>query len=72
MRKTVELFGAERCMVAWNWHVNNVVSDADGLSDTGPSTVELLEMFCWFFEGYTKEKRERLFMGTVKEFYSLE
>eukprot|EP00985_Skeletonema_marinoi_P027856 scaffold23457_cov137-Skeletonema_marinoi.AAC.3 len=32
VRETIELFGANRCMVAWNWHVNGAVSDADNMS----------------------------------------
>eukprot|EP00584_Thalassiosira_punctigera_P003073 CAMPEP_0172538766 /NCGR_PEP_ID=MMETSP1067-20121228/10091_1 /TAXON_ID=265564 ORGANISM="Thalassiosira punctigera, Strain Tpunct2005C2" /NCGR_SAMPLE_ID=MMETSP1067 /ASSEMBLY_ACC=CAM_ASM_000444 /LENGTH=353 /DNA_ID=CAMNT_0013324327 /DNA_START=12 /DNA_END=1073 /DNA_ORIENTATION=- len=72
VREIVEMFGPERCMAAWNWHVNAAVSDADNMSDVGPDAVELLEMFAWFFEGYTEEERERLFAGTAKEFYGLE
>jgi len=72
VRETIDLFGPNRCMVAWNWHVNGAVSDADNLSTVGPDAVELLEMFMWFFEGYEKEQTERLFAGTAKEFYRLE
>jgi len=28
VREVVDMFGAKRCMVAWNWHVNGAVSDA--------------------------------------------
>mmetsp|Transcript_13578 Transcript_13578/g.29524 ORF Transcript_13578/g.29524 Transcript_13578/m.29524 type:complete len:161 (-) Transcript_13578:169-651(-) len=72
VRETVDMFGANRCMVAWNWHVNGAVSDADGCSKVGPDAVELLNMFMWFFEGYSKEHTERLFAGTAKAFYRLE
>lgn len=72
VRETVDLFGANRCMVAWNWHVNGAVSDADNLSKVGPDAVELLRMFTWFFEGYNDADTERLFAGTAKEFYRLE
>ncbi|KAL9186164.1 hypothetical protein ACHAXT_005402 [Thalassiosira profunda] len=72
VREIVDMFGAARCMVAWNWHVNGAVSDADNLSNVGPDAIELLDSFVWFFEGYTKEQTERLFSGTAKEFYRLE
>jgi predicted TIM-barrel fold metal-dependent hydrolase len=71
VRETVELFTPNRCMVAWNWHVNAAISDADGLSDVGPDAVELLEKFNWFFEGYSDEDKDRLFAGTAKEFYRI-
>lgn len=72
VREIIDMFGADRCMVAWNWHVNGAVSDADSLSKVGPDAVELLKMFVWFFEGYDDEQTERLFAGTAKEFYRLE
>mmetsp|Transcript_24953 Transcript_24953/g.52465 ORF Transcript_24953/g.52465 Transcript_24953/m.52465 type:complete len:352 (+) Transcript_24953:190-1245(+) len=72
VRETVELFGAGRCMVAWNWHVNAAVSDADSHSQVGPDAIELLDMMLWFFDGYSDEEKERLFSGTAKEFYRLD
>ena len=72
VRETVELFGAKRCMVAWNWHVNGAVSDGDNLSQVGPDAVELLDKFCWFFEGYSDKDKDLLFAGTAKEFYRIE
>ena len=71
VRETVEMFGANRCMVAWNWHVNGQVSDADALSTVGPNAVELLEKFNWFFEGYSDNDKNMLFAGTAKEFYRI-
>lgn len=71
VRETIDMFGANRCMVAWNWHVNGAVSDADSMSKVGPDAVELLKMFVWFFEGYEKDQTDRLFAGTAKEFYQL-
>lgn len=70
--ETIDMFGANRCMVAWNWHVNGAVSDADNLSEVGPDAVELLKMCLWFFEGYTGEDKDLLFAGTAKKFYRLE
>ena len=72
VREVIDMFGAKRCMCAWNWHVNGAVSDADNLSTVGPDAVELLKMFVWFFDGYSDEEKERLFAGTAKEFYRLE
>ena len=69
--ETVSVFGVNRCMVAWNWHVNGAVSDGDGGSEVGPTAVELLEKFMWFFEDFGDQDRERLFAGTAKEFYQL-
>jgi len=71
VRETVELFGPNRCMTAFNWHVNGAVSDADNMSDIGPDAVELMKLFTWFFEGYSQEDTDRLFSGTAKEFYRL-
>ena len=71
VRETVDLFGPKRCMTAFNWHVNGAVSDADNLSDIGPSAVELMKLFIWLFEGYSEEDTDRLFAGTAKEFYRL-
>ena len=48
------------------------VSDGDNLSQVGPDAVELLDKFCWFFEGYSDEDKDLLFAGTAKEFYRIE
>ena len=72
VRETIDMFGANRCMVAWNWHVNGAVSDGDGASKVGPDAVQLLDMFAWFFEDYSKEQSEWLFAGTAKKFYQLD
>lgn len=72
VRETIELFGANRCMVAWNWHMSGAVSDSDVLSEVGPDAVQLLDKFCWFFEGYSEEEKDGLFAGTAKEFYRIE
>jgi predicted TIM-barrel fold metal-dependent hydrolase len=69
--ETIEMFGINRCMVAWNWHVTGAVSDGDGASEVGPDAVELLEYFMSFFEDFTEEDRAQLFAGTAKEFYGL-
>lgn len=71
VRETIDMFGVNRCMVAWNWHVNGAISDADSLSTVGPDAVELLEKFNWFFEDYSDRDKDRLFAGTAKEFYRI-
>ena len=37
VKDLVAWFGAKRCMLATNWHINAVVSDSDGLSASSPS-----------------------------------
>lgn len=69
--ETIEMFGVNRCMVAWNWHVNGSVSDADGASEVGPDAIDLLNMFMYFFEGFTEKDQAQLFAGTAKDFYRL-
>jgi predicted TIM-barrel fold metal-dependent hydrolase len=68
-RETVELFGANRCMVALNWHMDGAISDACGLSDVGPDPVQFLRYMSSFFQDYSKKDRQRLFVGTAREFY---
>ena len=72
VRETVELFGVNRCMVAWNWYVSATLSDGDGLSQVSPDAVELYDKFNWFFDGYSDEDKDRLFAGTAKEFYRID
>lgn len=69
VREVVALFGAERCMVALNCWKNEACSDADGLSDIGPSPVEFLHLMSFFFEDLSDEDKQQLFVGTAKEFY---
>ena len=59
VRETIDMFGVNRCMVAWNWHVNGAISDADSFSTVGPDAVELLEKFNWFFEGYNDRDKDK-------------
>jgi predicted TIM-barrel fold metal-dependent hydrolase len=69
--ETIEIFGVNRCMVAWNWHVNAAISDGDGASDVGPDALELLNHFMWIFNDFGEDDQARLFAGTAKEFYKL-
>lgn len=71
IRETVELFGPNRCMVATNWWKAAHVSDADGLSDVGPSPVELLSLLSTFLCDYSEDDRNRIFCETAKEFYKI-
>lgn len=71
VRETVEMFGPTRCMVALNWYKDGATSDADGMSDVGPDPVEFLEYISSFLQDYSDEDRERLFVGTAREFYRI-
>jgi len=67
--ETIDLFTPKRCMVATNWHIDEALSDAGGLSDVGPSVEELIRKFSSWFEKYTEEEKGHLFCDTAKEFY---
>ena len=69
VREVVDLFGAKRCMVGLNWWKDGACSDADGLSEVGPSPVAFMQHMSGFFEEYSQEDRQRLFVGTAREFY---
>lgn len=69
VRETVTLFGPRRCMVALNWWKDAPCSDSDGLSDVGPSPVQFCEKIHSFFEGYSDEDKQRMFVGTARDFY---
>lgn len=68
-REVVELFGTGRCMIALNWWKDGACSDADGLSDVGPGPVEFVQYMSDFFDDYSEKDRNRLFVGTAREFY---
>lgn len=72
VREVVALFGPRRCMVGLNWWKDAATSDADGLSDTGPSPVEFWQ-FCAndCFADYSEEDRHQLFSGTAQRFYRI-
>jgi predicted TIM-barrel fold metal-dependent hydrolase len=69
VREVIDMFGAHRCMVALNWWKDGAGSDSDGLSSVGPDPIEFLRCMSYFFEGYTEHDRDRLFVGTAREFY---
>jgi len=71
VRETLEMFGPQRCMIAWNYWKNDAVSDSDFLSEVGPSPVEYLEFICECLEGYSEEDRDAVFYGTAKRFYRI-
>lgn len=69
VRETVALFGPARCMVALNWYKDGATSDADGMSDVGPDPVEFLQYLSSFLQDYSDADRQRMFVGTAREFY---
>jgi len=73
VKELIEMFGAERCMVASNFHINAAVSDSDHLAKAGPTALELVETLnSWFVDfGCDDAARRRLFGGTAKEFYRI-
>jgi len=71
-RETVEMFGAERCMVATNWFGDAVMADSDGLGEVGPKADELMEYMLGFFAELSLEERRMIFSGTAKKFYRID
>ena len=71
VREVVEMFGPKRCMVALNWWKDECCSDSDRLSDVGPSPLVFLQYMSDFFQDYSDEDRQRLFVGSAKEFYRI-
>lgn len=72
VRTAVDLFGPQRCMVGLNWWKDGATSDADFLSDIGPSPVEFLQHCVQdFFVGYSNEDLQQLFCETAKRFYRI-
>ena len=69
VQEVVAMFGAQRCMVGLNWWKDGATSDADGLSDVGPSPVEFLQHCANFFASYTEAERRSLFSETARKFY---
>lgn len=72
VREAVKMFGPDRCMVGLNWWKDAATSDADGLSETGPSPVEFIA-YCAndFFADYSYEDLQKLFCGTARKFYRI-
>ena len=72
VREVVGMFGPQRCMVGLNWWKDGAMSDADGLSDIGPSPVEFLQLCVdKFFFDYSDEDRQQLFCETARKFYRM-
>lgn len=69
--EVVQLFGPERCMIALNWWKNGALSDADGTCNVGPDPVEFVQHMSDFFADYSDDDRQRLFVGTAREFYRI-
>jgi len=71
VREVLDMFGPQRCMMAWNWWKNGAVSDSDFLSDVGPTPLQYLEFMAACLEPYTPEEQDRVYYGTAAEFYKL-
>jgi predicted TIM-barrel fold metal-dependent hydrolase len=71
VQEIVRMFGPRRCMVATNWWKSAALSDADGLSNVGPTPVELVTYFAEFLSDYSKHERDQVFCGTAREFYNI-
>ena len=73
VKETIDMFRPKRCMIATNWYVNGALSDADGLSEIGPTSDQLIGCFLSWFEefGLSEDQIARLFAGTAKEFYRI-
>jgi predicted TIM-barrel fold metal-dependent hydrolase len=69
VQEVVDMFGADRCMVALNWWKDGACSDADGLSSVGPDPVDFLRYMSYFFEDYGEQDRKKLFVETARKFY---
>lgn len=69
--EVIEMFGADRCMFASNWHVNGPVSNADGACDTGPEPMELYKRFLSWVKEMPEADQKMLFAGTAEKFYSI-
>lgn len=73
VQETVKLFGPRRCFVCTNFWKNSVVSDNDGLAETGPDPVQYLELIYGFLkEDYSEEDLDHLFCRTAANFYGLD
>ena len=70
-REVVEMFGPKRCIINLNWWKAGSLSDADGLSDVGPTPTEYLQHMANFFDDYSEEDRHELFVGSAKRFYRI-
>ena len=70
---TIDLFGADRCMFASNWHISGQISDYDGVCDQGGE----LDM-CTMFDAFGRlvcerdsSSRSNLFAVTAERFYGI-
>ena len=69
--EVISLFGAERCMLSSNYHINSAVSDSDGIMDSGPSAVEMFSHFQAWVGDLSEQQQNCLFSETAAVFYRL-
>jgi predicted TIM-barrel fold metal-dependent hydrolase len=73
IEETVDLFGADRCMVALNWWKDGATSDSDGVSDIGPDPVQFVKLMSdYFLAKYSSIDRQKMFAGNARQFYKIE
>jgi len=72
VNETISLFGAKRCMLCSNWHINGVISNSDGSDNEDPTMAELYARFTGWVDHLRQTDRDWLFGGSAAEFYRLE
>ena len=69
--EVIELFGAERCMFASNFHISPAGSDSDGASDHALEMPDLYARYHSWVAHLPEGDKARLFSGTACEFYKI-
>lgn len=70
--ETIQLFGPQRCMVATNYYKSDAISDADGLSDVGPTPLEFITFLSDCLSSYSEADRRAIFSETAQKFYKID
>ncbi|KAL1515380.1 hypothetical protein AB1Y20_002009 [Prymnesium parvum] len=73
--ETIQLFGAERCMFASNWHgsgAHGTISISDGGPPCDMTILELYQRYHSWVHHLSSYEQERLFSGTAKQFYRID
>ena len=69
--ETIDMFGAHRCMLGTNYHLNNAVSDNDNIIDSGPSTLYTLQTILSWISHLSANEKQYILSKTAKQFYRL-
>lgn len=69
VRTVIDMFGADRCMFASNWHFSGNVSNADCADKADPSATDLYSFFADWVSDMTEQQKYALFCGTARKFY---